>query len=102
MAAKLLAARVGASALRGHREELAIQLPALSLLDRGALARRLAGVAGVRVTRPALRLPLKEDDEWRANLLELLQLLAEDEGYARARARLKEQRPRPAGALTRQ
>ena len=88
MAAKLLAQRIGARALRSHGEELAIHLPALSLLERAALANRLP--AGIRITRPSLLLPLDEGDEWRARLLELLQALAEDEAYARARAALRE------------
>ena len=88
MAAKLLVQRVGASALRGRGSELAIHLPAISLLDRAALADRLP--AGIRITRPSLLLPLDEGDEWRARLLELLQALAEDEGYTQARATLRE------------
>ena len=89
MTAKLLAQQVGARALRGHGEELAIHLPALSLLNRDALEARLP--EGVRVTRPALRLALDENGHWRATLLELLQVLAEDGGYARARVALREQ-----------
>ena len=97
MTAKLLAQQVGARALRGHGEELAIHLPALSLMNRDALEARLPD--GVRVTRPALRLPLDEGGGWRATLLELLQVLAEDGGYTRARAALREQiRKSPATA----
>ena len=90
MTAKLLAQQIGTRALRGHGDELAIHLPALSLLNRAALEARLP--EGVRVTRPALRLRLDDADEWRVRLLELLQALAEDEGYARARVALRERR----------
>lgn len=91
MSAKLLAQRIGARALRSHGDELALHLPALSLLDREALSTRLAPL-NVRVTRPALRLALDDGDEWRAALLALLLALAEDEAYAQARARLRKQR----------
>ncbi len=94
MTAKLLAQRIGARALRGHGDELAIHLPALSLLDRAALQRRLP--ANIRVTRPALLLLLDEANAWRARLLELLQALAEDEAYTRARTALREQEKHPA------
>ncbi|MCY4106265.1 MAG: transcription-repair coupling factor [Chloroflexi bacterium] len=97
MSAKLLAQRIGARALRSQGDELALQLPALSLLDRAALAARLAPLK-VRVTRPALRLALDEGDEWRAALLALLHTLAEDEAYAQARARLRQQTDRERGA----
>ena len=48
------------------------------------------------MTRPALLLLLDEANAWRARLLELLQALAEDEAYARARTALREQEKRPA------
>ena len=89
MTAKLLAQQVGARALRSQHQELAIHLPALSLLDRDALAERLAPL-GARVTRPALRLPLAEGDEWRGRLLVVLQRLAEDEGYLAAHRQVEE------------
>ncbi len=90
MTAKMLAQEIGANALISRGRELQIRLPALSLLDRAALQNRLP--PGARVTRPALTLPLDEAGEWQARLLALLQALAKDEGYARARAALLEQK----------
>ncbi len=86
---KLLALRADVEAVTTDGDQIAIRMPGLAHLDRPSLQRWLAH--DVRVSRTAIWLPHRqESDQWRADLLQVLALLAERR-LGRESGRIKQQ-----------